>query len=424
MVVLKHRPALISPTSLPMALAFAAGCASTPPAVVAPDAVTAAGTAALDPADVLRWTFDDKVQHFPRMQASFPAVTVRRGEAVAPLPVAAAPLEVSFEVDGERWTLDDYVANNKTAGLLVIAGGQIVAERYALGHSAAGRWESFSVAKSLSSTLVGAALADGAIESLDDPVTRYLPGLAGSGYDGVSVRQLLTMTSGVRWSEDYADPESDVARFLSEPTVDGSDPIVTYMARLDSEAAPGTRWAYNTGETSLVGSLVRAATGKALSAYLSEKVWAAYGMERDAYWRTDASGREIAGCCLSASLRDYGRFGLFFMKGAKVDGRAIVPDGWVEAATRTTEVAAAAMAGLAGYGYQWWTTPGPAYRAAGIFGQGIWLNPELDLVIVTQSAWDEAVDSEASRRRALMISAVEQAVARRAEAPPRADAGR
>jgi len=356
---------------------------------------------------VLFWTFEQQKAGYPHMEDLFPTRLVKRGGPVSPLPVALRPLDVTFKVGGETWTVDDYMTRNRAAGLLVLKDGQVVLERYGLGQTPQMRWTSFSVAKSFSSTLVGAAIKDGRIKSLEDPITAYLPGLKGSGYEGVTVRQLLNMTSGVRWNEDYADANSDVARFATEPSVNGSDPVVTYMARLPREAAPGTKWVYKTGETNLVGSLVRAATGKTLSDYLSEKLWQPLGMEGDAYWMLDTSGAEIAGCCLSATLRDYGRFALFFMHGAKLpNGQAVVPDGWVQQATTTTREATEGLQGRGGYGLQWWTTNGKPYRASGIFGQGIWIDPELNLVVVTQSAWLGATDQPSAMVRQALIDAI------------------
>src|SRR6218665_122133 len=280
---------------------------------------------------VLFWSFEQQKAGYPHMEDEFASRRVQRGATVSTLPVAARPLDITFKVDGKTWTVDDYMTRNRAAGLLVLKDGQVVLERYGLGQTPQMRWTSFSVAKSFSSTLVGAAIRDGKIASLEDPITTYLSGLKGSAYEGVTVRQLLNMSSGVRWNEDYADPDSDVARFTAEPSVNGSDPVVSYMARLPREAAPGSKWAYKTGETNLVGSLVRAATGKTLSDYLSEKIWQPLGMEGDAYWMLDSSGAEITGCCLSATLRDYGRFALFFMRGARLaNGQSLLPAPWVQ----------------------------------------------------------------------------------------------
>jgi CubicO group peptidase (beta-lactamase class C family) len=362
-----------------------------------------------EPQGVLFWTPDQQVANYPAMEAKFPSRLIKAGGKVWELPKAAAEPKLSWTFKGETWDMDRYMRDNRAAGVLVIKDGEIVLERYGFSQTADSRWTSFSVAKSFSSTLVGAAIRDGKIKSLEDPITHYLPGLKGSAYEGVTVRQLLNMTSGVKWNEDYEDANSDVAKFSAEPSVNGSDPVVTYMARLPREAEPGTKWVYKTGETNLVGSLVRAATGKTMAQYLSEKVWKPVGMQADAIWQVDLGGGEIAGCCLAATLRDYGRFALFFMEGAKVNGSSIVPDGWVRQATTTTEPALKDMEGRSGYGFQWWTTPGVQYRASGIFGQGMWINPEKKLIVITQSAWAGATDANSAAARTAMIQAVEAA---------------
>ena len=197
------------------------------------------------------------------------------------------------------------------AGLVIMQDGKIRLEEYRRDFAADDRWTSFSVAKSLVSTLVGAAIKDGHIKSMDDPLTDYIPELIGSGYDGVTVEQLLTMTSGVKWNEDYADPKSDVALFNNTKPEGDLDPVVVYMKTLESEAEPGTRWQYNTGETNLIGVLVARATGKTVSDYLSEKVWKPYGMSQDGEWLLNEGGKEISGCCISATVRDYALFGNF-----------------------------------------------------------------------------------------------------------------
>jgi len=357
-------------------------------------------------ASVLFWSREEQLSGYPNMEKLFPAETVRRGPTVSGLPQADAELRLSWEHEGRTWDTETYLAANNGAALLVLKDGEITLERYAFGLGPQSRWTSFSVAKSFSSTLVGAAIRDGAIRSVDDEITDYLPGLKGSAYEGVSVRQLLQMTSGAAWNEDYEDPNSDVAKFSGEPSIEGSDPVVTYMARLKREAEPGTKWVYKTGETNLVGSLVRAATGRSLSDYLSEKIWAPLGMEADAYWMTDLSGGEIAGCCLSATLRDYGRFAQMFMNGARINGEAIVPDGWVNEATTSTPEALSAMNGAMGYGYQWWTSAGGTYQGLGIFGQQIFIDPALQLVIVSWSAWPKASDEAGDRAQQAMTSAI------------------
>lgn len=351
-----------------------------------------------DPAGVLFWAPAARERAFRHMETILPHATVSRGET----PVRVLP-------QGEPIALDPsaYMAAENVAGVLIIQDGRIRLERYGLGIGEQDHWVSFSMTKSLTSTLVGTALRSGAIESLEDPVTRYLPALAGGGYDGVTVRQLLTMTSGVRWNEDYFDPGSDVARFLQEPTRPGEDPVVTYMGRLPRAAEPGTRWNYSTGETNLVGSLIAAAEGKPLAQLLSERIWSRAGMEADAYWALDQGGREMGGCCVSATLRDWGRIGLMALEDGWLGGERIVPDDWFgQAVVKQAETGDPGE----GYGFQWWTEDDGVYAAYGIFGQTIRVDPERRLVIVLLSAWPRAVGRTHSAARKDFFREVEAAV--------------
>ncbi|WP_227339701.1 MULTISPECIES: serine hydrolase domain-containing protein [Sphingopyxis] len=315
-----------------------------------------------------------------------PKVVVNRiaaGGPVYPLP-EGEPLDIGLDVDA-------HMAAQRNAGLIIVQDGKVRLEKYALGYDAGGRWTSFSVAKSFTSTLVGAAVKDGYIRSLDDKVTVYIPDLAGSAYDDVSVRQLLTMTSGVKWNEDYTDPNSDVARFSLQKPVPGEDITVSYMKTLPREAPAGSKWVYKTGETNLIGVLVSSATGKTLSDYLSEKVWKPFGMEQDGVWMLGATGHEISGCCMSASLRDYARFGQFILNGGIAGGEKILPDDWL--ASATTKRADIDVPGR-GYGYQWWTNDDGSFAAQGIFGQGIFIDPARKLVIASNGNWPTATDPE------------------------------
>lgn len=341
-------------------------------------------------AAVLFWTQEQRDQNFPHMERSFPIHVVKAGRTVRALP-KGAPLPVSAAM------VDAYVASQNVAGLIVVQDGKVRLERYARGLTREGRWTSFSVAKSFTSTLVGAAIRDGYIGSVEEPVTKYIPDLAGSAYDGVTIAQLLTMTSGVKWNEDYTDPQSDVARMFSVSVPPGMDPTVAYMRTLKREAAPGEKWVYKTGETNLIGVLVANAVKKPLANYLSETVWQRYGMEQDAFWMIDASGREVAGCCLSVSLRDYARMGQFAMEG----GAGIVPDGWFAEATRAQ--AAIGNPGY-GYGYQWWTYPAGRFGGQGIFGQSITVDPASRTVIAIVSAWPKATGRDYSAARQAFLA--------------------
>lgn len=317
-----------------------------------------------------------------------------------PLP-PGPPLKLPVDVDA-------YMAGQRSAALLIVHDGKLRLERYGLGFDGDGRWTSFSVAKSITSTLVGAALRDGHLRSMDDKVSDYLPEMKGSAYDDVSIRQLLTMTSGVRWNEDYADPGSDVARFNKHQPEPGADALVSYLRRLPREAPPGSRWNYSTGETNLVCVLVSRATRRPLSDYLAEKIWKPAGMEQQATWILNRSGQEISGCCLQAAARDFARFGMFALDGARVEGKSIVPDGWLAEATSTrTGIGQPGR----GYGYQWWTYDDGSYAARGIFGQGLFLDPKRRLVIASNANWaGGARDRAATQAREDFYRQVQEAI--------------
>ncbi|WP_293858225.1 serine hydrolase [Sphingomonas sp. SCN 67-18] len=383
-----------------------AGCASQsvpPPVAAQPTPVNAEESARLRQAgaEVLFWSQEQRDANFPHMERLFPGNIARAGGKVYPLP-AGAPLALGADDSAGR-----YMAANNTAGLIVVQDGKVRLERYARDYAASGRYTSFSVAKSLTSTLVGAAVQDGYIKSVDDPVTRYIPDLAGSAYDGVSVRQVLTMTSGVKWNEDYTDPNSDVASMYRDAPPPGVDQTVAYLRTLPREAAPGSKWVYKTGETNLIGVLVSKATGKSLAQYLTEKIWTPFGMEQDAFWMVDAGGQDIGGCCISVSLRDYARIGQLVLNDGVIGGRRVVPEGWFAAATRKQ---ADIGAPDRGYGYQWWTNADGSFQAQGIFGQLIFVDPARKLVVVMSSAWPKATGQDMSAPRAAFVRQIIAAV--------------
>jgi CubicO group peptidase (beta-lactamase class C family) len=360
--------------------------------------------------DLLFWTQPQRDAAFralDRLPLLAKSRVVPAGGTPSALP-AGAPLKLKSDVDA-------YMSDQRSAALLVLHDGKLRLERYGLGFDAAGRWTSFSVAKSFTSTLVGAAVRDGFIKSLDDKVSLYIPDLKGSAYDEVSVRQLLTMTSGVKWNEDYADPQSDVAKFNNHKPEEGVDALVSYMRKLPRDVPAGTRWLYSTGETNLVGTLVQQATGKPLATYLAEKVWGPAGMEQQGTWILSKTGQEIGGCCIQASPRDYARMGQFILGGALADGKSIVPDGWwSEATSKRTDIGQPDR----GYGYQWWTYDDGSYTARGIFGQGIFIDPKRKLVIVSNANWaGGALDKEASSARDAFYREVQKAIDDETAAP-------
>lgn len=353
--------------------------------------------------DLLFWTQPQRDAAFralDRLPVLAKARVIPAGSTPSALPVGQ-PLKLPADVDA-------YMAGQRSAALLIMQDGKLRLERYGLGFDASGRWTSFSVAKSFTSTLVGAALRDGHIKSMDDKVSQYIPQMKGSAYDDVSIRQLLTMTSGVRWNEDYADPKSDVAQFNNHKPDEGVDATVSYLRQLPRVAPAGTRWHYSTGETNLVGVLVSQATKKPIATYLSEKVWVPAGMESNATWLLSKTGHEISGCCVQAGPRDYARLGQFILDGARVNGQAIVPDGWLADATTTrTDIGQPGR----GYGYQWWTYADGSFAARGIFGQGIFMDPQRKLVIVSNANWaNGARDPAASEAREAFYRMVQKAV--------------
>lgn len=348
-------------------------------------------------AEILFWSQAQRDANFPHMDKLFPGTTAHAGEKPGPLPTGK-PL---------KFDPSAYIAANNVAGLIVIQDGKVRLEHYARGYSREGRYTSFSVAKSLTSTLVGAAVQDGYIKSVDDPVTNYVPDLKGSAYEGVTVRQVLTMTSGVKWNEDYTDPNSDVASMYKEAPPPGVDQTAFYLAKLPREAAPGAKWVYKTGETNLIGVIVSKATGKTLSAYAEEKIWKPFGMERDLFWMVDASGQNIGGCCISVALRDYARIGLFVLADGIAQGKRVVPAGWFAAAThKQADIGAPG----AGYGYQWWTNDDGSFQAVGIFGQTIFVDPARKLVVAMSSAWPKATDPDLSAKRRAFIAEIKAAI--------------
>ncbi|HEV2363673.1 MAG TPA: serine hydrolase [Caulobacteraceae bacterium] len=316
------------------------------------------------------------------------AAVIHRGGHVLPLPRAARQIDPRFQIDGKTYDVAAYMKAWRVSGVMAVKDGKVILERYGLGRAADDRWISFSVAKSVTSTLIGAAIKDGYIKSLDDPVTRYIPQLAGSAYDVVSIRDLITMTSGVKWNEDYRDPNSDVARVGLTQLEPGVNPVVAYMRRLPRAFPPGAHFAYDTGETDLAGILVSDAVGKPMAQYLSEKIWAPFGMAADAFWLEDIAGHERGGCCIYMRLSDYARFGLFMLGGGKAGGRPVLPEAWIADAT-AAHVAHAD--GPVGYGYFWWIYP-DHFEAEGVFGQAIAVFPKEQLVVVINSAWPHADD--------------------------------
>lgn len=368
-----------------------------------------AGAPYIDPADdaqhfgpptrFLFWTPKQKVAGFRNIASIFATRTIQAGDEALPLPATRRQVRrLSYRVEGATFDMNDFMAHNHVVGLIALKDGVVRLERYAAGNDENSLWVSFSVAKSVVSMLVGAAIADGYIASVDEPVTDYLPRLKGSAYDETSIRDLLQMASGVAWNEDYADPESDVNN-LPPNLVD----LYRMLRAKPRVAAAGEAFNYNTAETNLVGALLRAAIGNNLATYLEHKMWLPFGMQADANWMTHGvGGGELGGCCISATLRDYARIGLFALAdGVLANGTRVLPEGWMQSSTEPSRA-------FPGYGYLWWLEDGP-YSALGIFGQTIFVAPARNVVIVTHSVWPTAVgDAFYQHRRAFTHALAER----------------
>ena len=358
------------------------------------------------PPSLLTLTPEQQLEIYPHIEDSFATTTARRGQNVAPLPKSAQ--QIAPSVTWRDTTYDDFGAfmtEARITGVLALKNGEIVLEHYALGRTEDDRWTSFSVGKSITALLVGAAIEDGYITSIDEPVTKYIPDLSGSAYEGVSIKQLLTMTSGIQWNEDYADPNSDVSRSSFWPGEEGVNQLVSYMRMLPRAADPGTVFSYKTGETDMAGILVAYATGRGLAQYLSEKIWAPYGMEQDAVWIVDRDSIERGGCCISMTLRDYARVGLLVLSGGMAGGKRIVPDAYLADATSNRIEPPA----TGSYGYFWWIGQDGSFSARGIFGQMIHVIPQEQLIIVVNSAFPSAVSQEYGAATTAVVTAVRSA---------------
>ncbi|OLT13603.1 serine hydrolase [Actinomadura sp. CNU-125] len=309
---------------------------------------------------------------------------------------AYRPLSVAYTHDGEKRTLDDYLARTGTQGFVVLDGRDIVFERYtaATGESL---FQSWSVAKSFTSAAVGIALGDGDIDSIDDPVTKYLPELRGSGFDGVSLRDLLRMSSGIEWDETLNVPFVHVAASLGYPL-----PELAKQQKRGWE--PGTRFEYTSMNSFVLAWTVAEATGVPFHTYVQERIWGRPGWGPKAFLGNDSSGNSMGYCCFYATDRDFARFGLLYLNDGRANGRQVVPASWVERSTRPS------ASFNDGYGFQWWLEDDGDFSANGLGGQRIWVSPEHDVVIVkstlytlaggdeTEAAF-EAVAAEVARTR-------------------------
>jgi CubicO group peptidase (beta-lactamase class C family) len=331
-----------------------------------------------------------------RMDEIFPAHKVAKGADVRPLKRAAAEPRLTYGTTFGSATLDEYLARNRTTGLLVMKDDTILFERYQYDRKPEQRMASYSMAKTVVSMLVGIALHEGRIKSLDDRAEAYVPELKGTPYGETPLRHLLSMSSGVRFSENYGGND-DVAVLgrlsVGQQTAGGAATVMPFRDRIRQ---PGEQFSYSSGETQVLGLVLRAATGKTLADYASEKIWQPMGAEADASWLIDKGGYEVAFAFFNATLRDYARLGMLLANDGVLDGKQIIPAGWVKAAT--TPPAPQFRPGQAhsyfGYGYQTWIFPGEMrrFQLRGLRGQAVCVDPQTKVVVVHTAARDVGND--------------------------------
>jgi len=337
------------------------------------------------------------VDGFSRLDELFPANVVEAPEIARPWQRPALEPELFYQgspqIRSGRFSIDQYLDRNPATGLLVAHGDEILVERYQYDRNDSHRLTSFSMAKTIAALLIGLAVEDSFIASIDDPVAKYVPDLEGSEYGRTPIRHVLTMASGIRFTEDYTG-DDDVAR-LSRETVaqggaGGAETARSFNVR---NAEPGETWHYKSVDTYVLALVLRGAVGKPLASYLSEKVWQPMGAEAPASWVTEKNGIEVGFMGFNAVLRDYARLGMLFANGGRVDGKQIVPEAWIRDMTRA-HYSPDQTGRYFGYGYQTWIFPtnDGTFAFLGVRGQGIYVDPQRKLVLVHTAVFPQARD--------------------------------
>jgi len=332
--------------------------------------------------------------NFSRFKEILPVRRMAASPVPFPFPAGpAAALPDSYEFDGALHATQAFLEETDTSAILVLQDGRVRHELYRLSGGRHVQWISWSVAKSFVSALVGIALAEGHIRSITDAISDYIPVNPGSAYDGVSIRDVLQMSSGARWNEDYNDPASDVFRLGA--TMAGAMTLDAFVATMTPEAAPGTLCRYNSGDTQALGAMLVSATGRSLTDYMQEKLCGPLGFESDSFWLVDPAGMEMAFAGLNLTARDFARLGELYRNGGRWNGQQIVPEAWVMASIRADaahlEPGQPILADHPldlGYGYQWWLPAGDRgeFTAMGIYNQLVYVDPSRAVVIVKLSA--------------------------------------
>jgi CubicO group peptidase (beta-lactamase class C family) len=344
---------------------------------------------------------------FTHMNWLMPTERVSRAGYHRPLPLEPHPLDLTYWFEGRDHTLTELHRRTFTTAFVILHHGAIVHETYPGAFAGPrSRMQLFSVSKSVTSILIGIALADGDIGSVKDRVTDYRPDFTGTAYEHTTLDELLTMTSGVGDLEVWDVPDSGIKRF--EQAVVGGGDIGSVVRSAPRTAEPGEHFNYSTFDTQILGWVLEAATGKSLATYAAEHLWQHLGADRDAYyWLTRARPRTaIGGGSFNATARDVARLGLLMANDGVVDGKQIVPRDWVRRSRGSDQaqlaVGALGPSGYSHYGYanQWWTLGSgsfDAFTALGVHGQYLFVDPAADIVIVKCSAWPTEDDERRDR---------------------------
>lgn len=325
----------------------------------------------------------------------------RRVENAAPLwslPAAPHALSFSYVHGGKSYSAEDALETTFTNALVIVKHGTIVTEIYRNKTDAQSHFISFSMAKSITSILVGIAVAEGRIHSVDDLIVKYIPELKGSAYDGVTIRQALQMRSGADFQERYDFDHPGLASAAFEASlVQNQVRFASFGKLLERAYPPGTHWNYSTIETCVVGWVLERATGMHIADYQAEKLWKPLGAESYGFWILDGSpdtGREFNGAGFNAVARDYARLGLMMLHEGRVGAKQVVPAAWVKESTAPRETTPVTPDSTLGYRYFWWTVAGTdAYLALGLQGQFIYIDPATDTVVVKLSYFPPGNDN-------------------------------
>lgn len=293
---------------------------------------------------------------------------------------------ITYTYKSKTKDLGSFLAQTTTTGFIVIQDDKIRYETYRLGSTSSSTFTSWSVAKSMISSLIGILLEEGLIKSIKDPITDYVPQLRHSGYDNVPIEHILFMGSGVRFNEDYSSPTSDIKRVFQQ-TLALNQSIDHYMSKLTSERTSGKLYKYVSMDTQALGMLIKCVTGMQPSMYFEEKIWKKIGTTGDAFWNGDRQGNDYTFCGFNGTLKDYAKFGRLFLHEGNWEGESIVPSAWVKESTTIDATRSLRKQKNLGYQYQWWVPykENEDYLALGVWGQFLYIHPKSKTIIVKTS---------------------------------------